>query len=151
MSDGALKLLRKKHPKVKIDNKKALLQGPKQPIHSVVIDDIDEEFTLNATVETKDACGPSGLDAENWHRIFNSLSLGSSSVSSGKWGYLGQLRKKLKNLLGCNKEQRIIFAIPKINLIVPGSLKNLRSNSKVTSYVLNNNFSYTQLSFLFLI
>ena len=31
-------------------------------------------------MKTKGGCGPSGLDADNWHRILKSQSFGSSPV-----------------------------------------------------------------------
>ena len=56
LSDESLKLLQIKHLKAKITNTEALVQGPKNSIHSVIFDDIDEELVLKATIKTNSGC-----------------------------------------------------------------------------------------------
>lgn len=54
---------------------------------------IDKEINLNlkATMKTKGGCGPSGLDADNWHRILKSQSFDSSPVDLWKsFGIFGE-------------------------------------------------------------
>ena len=86
--------------------------------------------------------------------------------SSKKWTYLRQIKKKKKKKkkkklkkkfyskkIFKQKTSRFFFHISRTN---PWNefnclriFKNLQSNSKVISYVLNNNFSYTQLTLAF--
>ena len=80
LSDETLQMLTLKHPEAQQAHHKAILQGPKRQIHSIVYKDINKDLVKKAVIKTKDGCGPSGLDAANWWRILVSNQFGSSPL-----------------------------------------------------------------------
>ena len=80
LSDEILQILSLKHPEAKQAHQEAILQGPKRQIHSIVYEDIDEDLVKKTTMKTKEGCGPSGVDADNWRRILVSNQFGSSPL-----------------------------------------------------------------------
>ena len=48
--------------------------------YSIAYEDIDEDLVKKAAIKTKGGCGPSGLEANNWHIILVSNQFGSSPL-----------------------------------------------------------------------
>ena len=74
-----LSKLIQKYPKGKTVSQDVLLNGPLQNIHPVKFQSIDEEVIRKAAIRTKGGSGPSGMDADSWHRILASTNFGISS------------------------------------------------------------------------
>ena len=79
-----LSKLIQKHPKGKMTSKDILLNGALQDIHPVKFQSIDEEMIRKAAIITKGGSGPSGMDADGWHRILASNNFGTSSIDLRK-------------------------------------------------------------------
>ena len=88
-----LHLLKQKHLESRKPPPEVLIEGPIRKINPVVYDDIDKSLVLKAAKLTKGQSGPSGLDADGWHRILNSREFGTSSSDLRKT--FAQLIKRL--------------------------------------------------------
>ena len=77
LSNKPLQLLHLKHLEKQEARNQALFQGPIKQVHSIVYTYTDEALVNKAAIKTKSGCGPSGFDADNWHRILVSKSFGS--------------------------------------------------------------------------
>ena len=80
LTDETLHLLRTKHPEMQNAHDEVILQEPIKQVHPVVYEAIDEALISNAALKTKGGCGPSGFDAQNWHRFLVTKSFRSSSL-----------------------------------------------------------------------
>ena len=67
-----LKLLHEKHPDASELNDDQMLEGPINFVHPVIFDEITPELVKRSAANTTGACGPSGLDADDWRRIIGS-------------------------------------------------------------------------------
>ena len=72
LNKETLELLVQKHPEPRKPSPDILIQGPTRPIYPVAYDDMDESVIMKASMLTKGASGPSGLDADGWRRILTS-------------------------------------------------------------------------------
>ena len=79
LTDKTLKMLKQKHPEAKNPLQAVVLQEPTRPVHPVVYKDTDESLILTAAMLTKEASGPSGLDADGWRKTLTSRSFGTAS------------------------------------------------------------------------
>ena len=79
LNKDTLSKLIQKHPKGKTASQDILLNDPLQNIHPVEFQSIDEEMIRKAAIRTKGGSGPSGMDADSWHRILASINFGISS------------------------------------------------------------------------
>ena len=100
LSDKTLQIPSLKHPEAQQAHHKAILQGQKNQIHSIAYEDIDEDLVKKVAIKTKEGCGPSGLDANNWYRILVSNKFGSSLL---------ELRASIANFVKqlCNTNIRL--------------------------------------------
>ena len=53
LNDKILEMLKQKYPEANKSPQEALLQGPTQPVHPIVYEDMDESLTLKAAILTK--------------------------------------------------------------------------------------------------
>ena len=79
LTDKTLKILKQKHPEANKPPQEVLLQGPIQPVHPIVFEDMDESLILKAAMLTKGGSGPFGLEADGWRKILTSRSFGTAS------------------------------------------------------------------------
>ena len=80
LTNETLHLLHTKHPERQNAHDKVILQEPIKQVHPVVYEAIDEALISKAALKTKGGCGPSGFDAQNWHRFLVTKSFRSSSL-----------------------------------------------------------------------
>ena len=80
LSDKTLQVLSLKHPEAQQTHHKVILKGPKKQIHSIVYEYFKEDLVKKAAIKTKEGCGPSGFDADNWRRILTSNQFGSNPL-----------------------------------------------------------------------
>ena len=78
LNDDVMRELKLKHPDAETPTETALLQGPMNMVHDVIFQSINGETIRNATLNTKGAAGPSGLDSEGWRRILISRVFGKN-------------------------------------------------------------------------
>ena len=102
-----------------------MAQGPKRQIYSIAYECIDEDLIKKTAIKTKGGSGPSGLDTDNWQRIFISNQLSSSSVD---------LRTSIANFVKglCNKNMRLSNsgADNSLEAFTASRLKVLNENSE---------------------
>ncbi|XP_057293937.1 uncharacterized protein LOC130622497 [Hydractinia symbiolongicarpus] len=72
MNADTMNLLAEKHPRLRPKNENLLLKGPVNYVHEIVFDEITPELVKKCAAATKGACGPSGVDADEWRRILDS-------------------------------------------------------------------------------
>ena len=53
LNDEILEMLKQKYPEANKSPQEALLQGPTQPVHPIVYEDMDESLILKAAILTK--------------------------------------------------------------------------------------------------
>ena len=78
LNKDTLSRLIQKHPKCQMASQGILLNGLLQNVHPVKFQSIDEEMIRKAAIRTKGGSGPSGVDANDWHRILASNNFGIS-------------------------------------------------------------------------
>ena len=67
-----------KHRKGKMASQDIFLNAPLQNIHPIKFQSIEEEMIRKVAIRTKGVSGPSGMDADGWHRIVASNDFGTS-------------------------------------------------------------------------
>ena len=80
LNKDTLSKLIQKHPKGKTASQDILLNGALRNIHPIKLQSVDEEMIRKAAIRTKVGSGPSGMNANGWHRILASNNFGTSSV-----------------------------------------------------------------------
>ena len=84
LTEETFEMLLKKHPKASDASRNILIEEEVQNVHPVIYDSIDSEMVRYAIEKTRGSAGPSGLDADGWHRILMLGTFGSSEEDSRK-------------------------------------------------------------------
>ena len=79
LNDDTISKLKMKHPQDSAPDPIILLPDEAQNIHPIRYEDTIVEKVRKDAINTKGGFGPSGLDADGWHRILASNCFGGSS------------------------------------------------------------------------
>ena len=77
LSPETIKDLQEKHPNSSPIDESMLIEGELPFVDPEIFNNIDEDKIYRAALKTKEACGPSGLDADGWRRILASKHFGT--------------------------------------------------------------------------
>ena len=77
LSDEMFEIRQQKHPKASEASDDILLKGTPQEVHRVIYESINSEMVKDAIKKTREAAGPSGMDADGWRRILTSGNFGN--------------------------------------------------------------------------
>jgi len=83
LSPTVLKALSDKHPKAQFPLPSTLIGGYSNstpPLHPIVFEELDGICIRRAALRTRDAAGPSGLDAAAWRRMCTSFQRSSDDL-----------------------------------------------------------------------
>ena len=77
LSDERFEILQQKHPEASETSGDILLKETPQEVHPVTYESINSQMVRDAIKKTREAAGPSGMDADEWHRILISGNFGN--------------------------------------------------------------------------